>query len=78
MKAKSPQSFDLLKKYLDDKDRLKRLQQIADADQLLMSLNTIRNIRNHISHVNSRLRWIHTRTVMDFFTADMNDFIKLF
>jgi hypothetical protein len=78
IRSDSEQSISSLKNIFDDKKCFNTLRLISEENQLLISLNNLRSLRNLFSHKTQRLKWTKVREIINFLNYEINDYLKLF
>ncbi len=78
IRSDSEQSISGLKNIFDDKKCFNTLRLISEENQLLISLNNLRSLRNLFSHKTQRLKWTSVKGIINFLNYEINDYLKLF
>lgn len=76
----SPSNWTDLEKHIKNKSMANTLKNISNAEQVLISLDHIRKIRNFISHkqkIRARLQWTQVNFLIQFYRFELKDYINL-
>ena len=76
----SPSNWADLEKHIKNKSMANTLKNISNAEQVLISLDHIRKIRNFISHkskIRARLQWTQVNFLIQFYRFELKDYIDL-
>ena len=76
----SPSNWPDLEKHINNQSIANTLKNISNAEQVLISLDHIRKIRNFISHkskTRARLQWTQVNFLIQFYRFELKDYIDL-